>query len=357
MDRKNNYQTIGLMSGTSLDGLDIAFCEFFLENHRWKFDCKVAETISYPENLLKKLKAATTLSGEELTYLDIELGGWIGEVVAQFINKKALKVDFISSHGHTVFHQPHNGMTLQIGSGLEMHLATDLPVINDFRSKDVALGGQGAPLVPIGDQLLFSEYDYCINLGGIANVSFEQQGKRVAFDIAPCNMILNRLTEKLGHRYDENGNQARSGNVNAKLLERLNSWTYYKESHPKSLGYEQIANEVFPLLDNSNLPITDLLATYTTHIAEAIAQIFPIDGKEQHVLITGGGAYNSFLIDKLKAFTPELVKISKADKKLIDFKEAIIFAFLGVLRMRKETNCLSSVTGASTDSSSGVIFE
>ena len=355
MKNKTKYHVLGLMSGTSLDGLDITHCTYLLKDGQWRYSCNASITISYTQNILDQLKSVTQLTSEELLLLDIELGRWMGEQSAVFIEDHGLLTDFISSHGHTVFHQPERSLTLQIGNGVQIQLASKLPVVYDFRSLDVALGGQGAPLVPIGDQLLFAAYEMCLNLGGIANISHENSGQRVAHDIVPCNMVLNHLANKMNLSYDENGNIAKEGSINNELLKALNSWEYYKRQAPKSLGYEMISAQVISLLDQSPLSVPDLLATFCEHIAQQIAE--SLKGKNGRLLITGGGAFNSYLIERLKSKTQKNIQVVVPEPSLISFKEAIVFGFLGVLRQRNEINCLSSVTGASRDSSSGVIYE
>lgn len=355
MKNSSRYHVLGLMSGTSLDGLDMAHCTFEKLDNRWAYKLNAAETVRLPESLFTKLKSATTLSGEGLTELDNDLGRWYGTCVNDFLKDKAFKTDLIASHGHTVFHQPESGLTLQIGSGVQLHVMTNLPVINDFRSKDVALGGQGAPLVPIGDRLLFSEYALCLNLGGIANVSFEKNAKRIAFDIGACNMVLNYLAEKLDLAYDKNGLQAQSGTVNRQLLEALNQWGYYQKNYPKSLGYEDVSGKIFSIIEESTISIQDKLATYCEHLASQIAS--SVSESKGNLLVTGGGAYNNHLIERISFHLPETIEMILPDSNLISFKEAIVFGFLGVLRIQDEINCLSSVTGASRDCIAGVIYE
>jgi len=350
--KRSNYHVIGMMSGTSLDGLDIAFCEFSLDNYNWSYTIQEAETISYPKNLTKKLSDATELSGEELLKLDVELGKWFGDKTMEFISRHHIQVDFVSSHGHTVFHQPQNGFTTQIGAGFHLNQAVKVPVICDFRSKDVSLGGQGAPLVPIGDQLLFKGYDFCLNLGGISNISFEKYGVRKAFDIGPCNMLLNYLAQQKGLEYDKEGRLAASGSLNKPLLSSLNKWRFYKNEGPKSLGYEQVRDEIYPLLDMP-ISVEDKLCTISHHIAFQISQVIKYTNKR--LLVTGGGAHNSFLIKLLKKYADD-AEIISPNRLIIDFKEALLFGFLGVLKVRGEVNTLASVTGASEDSCGGVIY-
>jgi len=251
----NNYKTIGIMSGTSLDGMDLAAIEFQLKNGKWRFSIIVAETISYDKGWLKKLQTSPTLSGEELIELHSEYGRFIGLQVNRFIEKTGFKPDLIASHGHTIFHRPEKQFTFQLGNGTAIFTATNITTIADFRTGDVALGGQGAPLVPIGDELLFPEFDYCLNLGGFANISYRQNQKRVAFDICPVNFVLNHFAEKQGLPFDTNGELGRQGKLNSELLEKLNLLPFYKQSSPKSLGREWVENEFFPKLDSFSIPI------------------------------------------------------------------------------------------------------
>ncbi len=355
MKNSSKYHVLGLMSGTSLDGLDMAHCTFEKNGNKWAYKLNAAKTVKLPQVLLSKLKSAITLSGEDLTVLDNELGRWYGKCVNDFLIENTLDTDLVASHGHTVFHQPENRLTLQIGSGTQLNAVTEIPVVNDFRSKDVALGGQGAPLVPIGDRYLFPDYTMCLNLGGIANVSFENAGKRLAFDIGACNLVLNYLAEKLSMTFDKDGLHAKSGTVDKQLLESLNQWNYYEKNYPKSLGYEDVSGQIFPILEKSKIETEDKLATYCEHLASQIAR--SVRGTEGKLLITGGGAFNNYLIERITYYLPETIDVNLPDSNLISFKEAIVFGFLGVLRLRGEINCLSSVTGASRDCSAGVIYE
>lgn len=356
----NKYDVIGLMSGTSLDGLDIAYIQFFHEND-WKYKIIQCETISYAEELSTKLLHATELSATELKKLDVELGKWMGQEVKQFINRHEIHPDLIGSHGHTVFHQPESGFTQQVGDGFEIMIATGIKTIGDFRSLDVALGGQGAPLVPIGDKLLFNEFDFCLNLGGFSNISFESSGMRIAYDICPVNTVLNYLAMQLNVPYDNGGEIARSGVKNASLLQTLNAIPYYKQPPPKSLGIEWVQQNVYPLLDMDTLK--NLLNTYCHHIVQQIISSLNIEkwttqnNNSLKMLVTGGGAKNSFLMDLLKKKAKGKVDIIIPDDQLIDYKEAIIFAFLGLLRNLGMINTLKSVTGAKTDSSGGLIYD
>lgn len=346
------HRAIGLMSGTSLDGLDIAYCTFTRED-RWHFELHAATTIAYADEWRERLRLAHTTSGLELAQLHVELGLLHGSWVKEFMLTHTLEVDFIASHGHTVFHQPHLGLTLQIGSAAHIASVTGVDVIADFRTTDVANGGQGAPLVPIGDLWLFGNYPMCLNLGGIANVSVKESLHMEAFDIGLCNMALNHYAEKLGVAYDRDGNLSRQGKVNDTLLHQLNELDFFKQSSPKSLGKEFWIGEFLPVVEQSELNVHDTLCTITEHIAIQIGAA--LSKREQgDMLVTGGGAHNGFLMERIAAHTHHHVVVP--EKKIVDFKEALIFAFLGSLRMEGESNALASVTGAHKDSVGGAIY-
>ena len=352
------YNVIGMMSGTSLDGLDMAYCHFWKHKDRWEFEIKATKSISYTPEMQNELKDAIHLSAEKLLQLHNEYGSWLGARAKEFIVENNLETDFIASHGHTSHHRPELGLTFQLGSGQHLANASGHQVICDFRSNDLALGGQGAPLVPIGDRLLFSEYDFCLNLGGISNISFESKGSRIAYDIGLANMILNYITRKIGLDYDENGTMAKSGNINPEMLKKLNDLNYYLLPHPKSIGYEWFLEEVVPIVEATKDSTENLLHTAVHHICEKIAQQVTLNsGKQaQKLFITGGGALNTFLIETLKQKLNDTVEVVVPGKKIIEFKEALVFAFMGVLRWEREINVLKTVTGAKRDSSSGVIF-
>lgn len=344
------------MSGTSLDGLDIAHCAFKLDKGKWRYSINCAETIKYNKAWQLKLKEAHLLTAEKLLQTHSEYGELLGKEVLQFKKKHKLKnVDLVSSHGHTIFHNPKEGFTFQLGNGASLASVCGIKTVCDFRVLDVALKGQGAPLVPIGDRLLFSEYGFCLNLGGYSNISFELNNKRIAFDICPVNTALNYLAEAKGKSFDKGGAMAKSGRIDKMLLDKLNRLGYYKKEPPKSLGREWLEEYFLPIINLSSISIEDKLATITEHIACQISKAIIHSSKKGKVLITGGGANNTFLILRLKEkmsgyqiIIPELT--------LINFKEALVFAFLGVLRIEERTNTLHSVTGAIKDSSGGVIF-
>ncbi len=354
-----HYKVIGLMSGTSLDGLDMIYACIFKENDSWKFEILKTKSVDYEAKMANALKNAVTLKAEALLILNNNYGAWLGKQVRSFIENANVIPDLIASHGHTVFHQPEKGLTYQIGSGQHIANACNKKVVCDFRSNDLTLGGQGAPFVPIGDHYFFREYDFCLNLGGISNFSFEKNNQRFAYDIAPANMLLNYIANKMDKTYDFNGNIARKGALNKDFLQRLNSLEYYKKPFPKSLGFEWFAENVIPLVENTKDSIENILFTSVQHITDQIAEnvkmIHPASFCK--MLVTGGGAKNGFLIELLQNKLENHTKIIVPHPQLIDFKEALIFGLMGVLRLEKEVNVLASVTGAARDSCSGVTYE
>lgn len=344
------------MSGTSMDGVDIACCTFTQKNG-WEFTVENAITFGYPSSWLKKLNSVHQLSADGLMKFDAGYGEYLGSLCNDFISKNRIKnVDFIASHGHTVFHQPENGFTLQIGNGNAIHAVTGLPVVFDFRSLDVSRGGQGAPLVPAGDKILFTEYDVCLNLGGIANLSLDEKKQRIAFDICYVNMGLNYLTKKINKKFDAQGQMASSGEINQKLFKSLDAVYAKLKSTRPSLGREFFEKRIQPLLDNEKISIKDRLRTFVEASAKEIASTILQFGKNKTVLCTGGGAMNTFLMYSLIEHCGDDATLIIPEKEIINFKEAIVFAFLGLLRVRGEVNCLKSVTGATQDSSAGLMI-
>lgn len=350
--KKQRFTVLGVMSGTSLDGIDIALLHFE-EGHPWTYNILKAETIGYSSSWKRQLQDAFYLGQDALNAFDIAYTEFLAAVISDFISKHAIaELDAICSHGHTIWHRPEEGVTVQIGNRRELSKLTGFPVVCDFRVQDVALGGQGAPLVPVGDRMLFSDYRYCLNLGGFANVSLESANGRLAYDICAVNTVLNHYASKLGFAYDAGGEIARSGKSHSGLLTALNELEFYHEKPPKSLGIEWVGAKVLPLIDSYKLSEKDILATYTIHVAEQLTRALGGAGK---VLVTGGGAMNAYLMELLKERSSSAIVIP--EQRLVDYKEALIFGLLGVLRLREEVNCLSSVTGALRDHCSGKVFE
>ena len=351
----NNYHVIGVMSGSSLDGLDIAFCHFKKKEKKWEFKILKAHTIPYSKKWKENLSTAHQRNAYDFIKLHKEYGKFIGLKINNFLNDcdETRHIKLVSSHGHTIFHKPDEHITFQIGDGATIAATTKITTISDFRSMDVALGGQGAPLVPVGDELLFNEYDYCLNFGGFANISFNKDNKRIGYDLCPVNIIINHLTNIINKDYDKNGEMARQGIVNKKLLGELNNIEYYSYQPPKSLGKEWLETGFLPIINKYDIKLVDKLRTIYEHIAIQITQASK-KKEQKSILLTGGGTHNKFLVELIKKQTHHRIIIP--DKIIIDFKEAIIFAFLGVLRLRNEINCLSSATGAKYDNFGGVIY-
>lgn len=357
------YRTIGLMSGSSLDGLDIVFAEFHENAGNWNFEIKTAACYKYSAEWKDRLQSATALSALEYLLLHTEYGHYLGKEVNRFIEENNLhyQVGLIASHGHTTFHVPSKKMTAQLGDGAAIAAETRLPVVTDLRALDIAFGGQGAPIVPIGEKLLLKDYSMFLNLGGIANISFNHPDKYIAFDVCPANRVLNLIAALVNKEYDAQGEMAALGNVSEELLNKLNALDYYKLPYPKSLANDFGTHEVFPLVESFGLPHNDLLRTYVEHIVQqikfAIADSSKLQTSNSNLLVTGGGAFNKFLVARLsEELSSTGVEVVRPDENLIQYKEALIMALIGVLRWRQEYNALSSVTAAERDSIGGAVW-
>ncbi|MFG6685679.1 anhydro-N-acetylmuramic acid kinase [Mariniflexile sp. HNIBRBA6329] len=350
---KSEHKVIGVMSGTSLDGIDFVYATFQFDD-TWQFKIIHSETIPYNSQWVENLKGLVSYNFDGLKEMDNNYTNFLSMRIKAFMDKYEIEdVDAICSHGHTALHQPENGLTYQIGNMPHLAVLLGKKVVCDFRVQDVELGGQGAPLVPIGDKLLFSEYDFCLNLGGFANISSEVKLERIAYDICPVNIVLNHYVKQLGFDYDNEGQIASTGIINETLLSKLNDLVFYKAAYPKSLGLEWVDKNIFPLINSFQLEIKDVLKTFVEHIAVQLAA--EINKKnDASVLVTGGGVYNRYLIDRLRTYSQNNIVIPS--KSIIEFKEALIFAFLGVLKLRNEVNCLKSVTGARENHSSGKVY-
>jgi anhydro-N-acetylmuramic acid kinase len=358
------YRVIGLMSGSSLDGLDIVFAEIHENGGKWNYEILNADCYPYSAEWISRLKNATTLNALDYQLLHVDYGHHLGQQVNKFIEEKGLqyKVALIASHGHTTFHIPAKKMTAQLGDGAAIASEVQLPVVTDLRALDVAFKGQGAPIVPIGEKLLLGNYDYFLNLGGIANISVNRD-QYIAFDICAANRVLNMLANDTGKEYDKDGEMARQGHLNTGLLEKLDQLDYYTRAYPKSLANDFGTDVVYPMIKKEGVAANDALRTYTEHIAFQIKNAItslknPGSGtRNQRLLATGGGAFNTFLVDSLKDHLAELnIEVIVPDKNLVNYKEALIMALIGVLRWREEYNVLSSVTGAARDSIGGALW-
>lgn len=356
------YRAIGVMSGSSLDGLDIVFTELTETGGKWSFTISAAECFVYTNEWKEKLKTAVALSALNYQLLHTEYGHFIGGKINEFIDKNNLqhRVNLIASHGHTTFHLPAQKMTAQLGDGAAIAAITKLPVVSDLRNVDVAFGGQGAPIVPIGEKLLLSEFQYFLNIGGIANISINTDGNYKAFDVCAANSILNKLVENMGLLYDEGGEIAATGKVQTNLLDQLNALSFYTESAPKSLSNNFGISVVQPLIEKANLAKQDALRTYVEHIAQQVKNAIlqhKNNTPDSKMLITGGGAFNTFLIERItELLREEDIAIVIPDELMVQYKEALIMALMGILRWREEANVLCSVTGAAQNSIGGALW-
>lgn len=337
------------MSGSSLDGLDVSLTKFNHTTH-WQYEILTSCTLPIPEELKAALRQAPVLSAKEIHLLDIRYGIWIGEILKDWLESLAYKYDLIGIHGHTVYHLPQDHLSLQIGNGLAIAQKTRLPVVDQFRSLDVLLGGQGAPLVPFGEKMLFSDCDAYINLGGIANISIHSE-KVLAWDVAPCNQVFNHFANQLGFAYDDGGALSQKGTIDQKWMNHLLSLAYFQQAPPKSLA-NQWTSEV---LKNAPANAFDGLATYIDFLSEQIVFDLTDSIRKGKLMITGGGAYNAHLIEKIREKAGPEFEIYLPNKTLIEQKESVIFGFMALMRWLGQINVLSSVTGAERDSCSGTL--
>ena len=347
-----DYNVIGLMSGTSLDGVDIVYVNFKLDKY-WKYEIINSKTYKYKKKWNVLLKDISQKKIHLIEKINIDYTRLLSKYIKDFINEFSIQeIDFISSHGHTALHQPSNSLTYQIGNLPILAKYINQKVICDFRVQDVKLGGQGAPLVPVGEEYLFPEYNTLINLGGFANITRKNKDNLIAYDICPINIVFNHLSRKMEYKYDDRGYIASTGNINEELYDHLQRLNYYKQKPPKSLGVEWVNSQIHSILKNfQDTPIKDLMNTFSNHFAFQIAKNI---GEQDQVLITGGGAYNDYLINRIKKLTNS--KLTIPDPNIIEYKEALIFSFLGLLRVLEINNCYSSVTGAKKDHCSGIIY-
>lgn len=359
------YHVIGVMSGSSLDGLDIAFVELDEQGGRWRHTIIESTCVEYTAEWTARLTDPAKLTAIDFAQLHAEYGHYIGKTINQFITEKGLeyRVGLIASHGHTAFHLP-GSFSFQLGDGAAIAAETGLPVVSELRSIDVALGGQGAPIVPIGEKLLFHNNRFFLNIGGIANISFNGNSSYDAFDVCPANRVLNALSIQRGKSFDEDGNMASAGRIHEPLLDQLQALDYYQSNFPKSLGNEFGTDVVLPMIMSFDISTEDKLATYAEHIALqvaiAVSQLISkrsIMLSDEKLLVTGGGAFNRYLITRIEAqLKPYSINVEVPDPETVNYKEALIMALFGALRWREEENIMSSVTGASRGSISGALW-
>jgi anhydro-N-acetylmuramic acid kinase len=358
------YRAIGLMSGSSLDGLDIAFVVFNETGGKWTYKMEASDCKPYSSEWMERLKGATALSARDYMQLHAHYGHYLAEQVNDFIAQNSLshRVQLIASHGHTTFHEPLGKMTAQLGDGSALAAGTGINTVSDLRCMDVALGGQGAPIVPVGEKLLFAEYPLLLNLGGIANITAALPNGYMAFDICPANRVLNMLAADNGLDYDNGGSIAASGTLRDEALYAINQLPYYSQPFPKSLANEFGMETVYPILKKFNLSIPDALRTMVEHIVIQITRntgrlVSKLQPGNRKMLVTGGGALNTFLVERLSNNLQTLgIEIVVPDLQTIQYKEALVMALLGVLRWREENTVLHSVTGASRSSIGGAVW-
>ena len=337
---------LGLMSGTSLDGLDIARSQFErTTSGRILGELLAFESVPFPDDLAARLRALYTADAREWAACAAAFSTWCAEAVLA----TGFTADVIGFHGQTTFHEPASGFTAQLASGAHLYARTGMPVVCDFRSLDVALGGQGAPLVPVADALLFPEAEVAVNLGGIANLS--ERDSRRAWDIVPCNLLLNRLAERVGEAFDRGGQRAARGQCIPELAAELAGIPYLDRSAPKSLGREDVEALWWPAIERfAGHAVDDLLATATADIARHVRTAIGA----RTALVTGGGAWNTALMDRI-AEEPGL-RMLPASREVVDGKEAHAFALLAWMRLHGLPNTWASVTGAQRDSCGGCIY-
>lgn len=350
---------IGCMSGSSLDGLDMTLCQFQLHDGKADWSITAAETQSFPEDLRQALKTAPQLDGFTLQKLHADFGVFIGQSLRRWMERHHLKADYIASHGHTVFHDPAKHFTLQIGSGAHIAFHAGVDTITDFRSADIAAGGQGAPFAPVADKDLFPGYDGYINLGGIANISIvTPEGLRKGWDVGPCNQALNHLAEKAGRSFDPNGSMAASGKIIPSLLQTLVQSFPFEDGQPKGLSNAEVAQQWLKKLVAEEGDVKDALATTT----EAIAIMMTDHVKRSitgscRILVTGGGAHNTHLMERLAHHGGLEIEWVVPSRDIVDFKECLLMAWLGYLRVHHQPFGLPPFTGASTDTIGGAIYK
>ncbi|MEM6321119.1 MAG: anhydro-N-acetylmuramic acid kinase [Bacteroidota bacterium] len=368
---KNTYKAIGLMSGSSLDGLDIAYCSFEVEKredgdlvvHDWGIE--KAETSEFTEAWEARLSQLPEQNALAFAKTHTYFGHYTGELVNSFLQRHQVTPDFIAAHGHTIFHDPMGRMSIQIGDGSAIAATTGFPTISNFRNQDVAINGQGAPVAPIMDKYLLPGHDFYLNLGGIANVTAVLPNRKtIAFDICPVNQLLNFLANRLGAAYDAEGQMAAAGEMQPEMLKCINKADFYRTSYPKSLDNSWSKTEILSKLEDNPALIPDQLRTLVEHIAHqinfALRQVIrkeKLNKSKYSILITGGGAFNTFLIERLRFHCEDLIELVLPDADIIQFKEAALMAWMGVMRVENVPNVLKSVTGADRDSVNGAIHQ
>ena len=413
------FRLIGAMSGTSLDGLDLCAAEFKRSGDRWTYRIRAFETVSYRgTHWPERLAAAYSDRGALRTQISLDFASWCQDQWLSFNARHHFAAHAVAHHGHTVEHDPSRGITVQIGHEALVFASSPIPVVGDFRSGSVARGGQGAPLVPLADRDLFADFAVCVNLGGFSNASWtDAGGLRRAGDLGPCNGLLNPLAGELGLDYDPEGQHAARGRVassslatssmatssvatsslassslatsslanpqtsqqptsqsqpisanepisahlsqraNEPISANLSQLNYYSAPFPKSLGREWMEREFWPVFNSARPQRTeDALATASAHIAWSIVHgLRTAHAPHGKALLSGGGARNAHLVRQLYQIAPEW-QWTVAPDDILESKEALAFAYLGLLRLRNEPNVLASYAGGQNDGCDGTVF-
>lgn len=362
---EKTYRVLGLLSGSSLDGADLAVCSFSVDpltpTKLLSWNIHLARTIPYPQEWITRFKNLPGASARDLVLADTELGHYYGVLINQLLKEHSITVDLISSHGHTIFHFPELKTTTQIGDGAAIVSETGIDTVTQLRSVDVAFAGEGAPLAPLGDRYLYPGYTYYLNLGGIANVTAYQDEKIIAFDICPCNQIFNALAETIGQDFDRDGAIAASGNLNHPLLARLQDDDYLIKPYPKSLDNTWSQEHQVKQAIQWDARLEDKMNTAVEFVALEIAKACrqltqPESSTERPTLFcTGGGALNAHLISRIAFHCPE-IELVLPSRKIIEFKEVSFIALAGLFRCLRVPNLYASVTGAPSDTINGALY-
>lgn len=360
---------VGLMSGTSLDGIDVALCEINGSSFDTTIQLLAFETVPFKKKMKEKIKKACfkeTSSVDTICSLNFELGKVFSDAIKTMLSHtqyQSSDLDFIASHGQTIYHQPfddqtHVASTLQIGEAAIMAYEHKCPVISNFRVMDMAAGGQGAPLVPYTEYILYSEKNksrVLLNLGGIGNVTWldgsMDESHVIAFDTGPANMMINAAMKKLYHKeYDHDGEIASQGELISPLLDELICDPYFDMDIPKSTGRELFGEDrTLQLIEKyQNAHACDIVYTFTYFTVWCVVyHLKKYIGKVDELIVGGGGAHNKEIMRLLKSELPR-VSVMSADEFGInaDAKEAMAFVVLGNETMHQKTSNMPSATGA-----------
>jgi anhydro-N-acetylmuramic acid kinase len=346
---------LGAMSGSSLDGLDLAICSFTDQSI---FTIHNSTTIELPLDLRTKLKNFSTLNAFQIADLDAYFALFSAHSIRDFTNNWIGGISLVVSHGHTLYHNPANAVSWQIGNGGIIAAVTGIDTLCDLRVQDVALGGQGAPLAALVDLNLFKDYTGLLNLGGIANITINQSNTVYSWDISPCNQVFNHLAQKEGKEFDKGGSIARSGKILMELIHKWQENTYFSQMPPKSMDNTWVKENYIKEIDKIDQPVKILMASFAEFVAIQLSKdLKSLDLNPGKILVTGGGAFNAHFISRLKVhLSPLNWVVEVAEESLINYKEAMLMAYMGHRYINKKTNTISTATGAEKDLISGALY-